>query len=131
MGQVGADDRQQVAADGQRVQDVGDLLRRGLADHERHAGPPAGEYPLQERELHLDRVLGLVGIVVDGDALMTLGQGCAGVDLHRNLADRGRERRGGRHGNTGQGDVVCRAQHGHATNRPVAKAGVGRGGHRT
>jgi hypothetical protein len=130
VGQVGADDRQQVAVDAQGVQHVGDLLRWGRADHERDAGPSVGQHALQERQLHLDRVLRSMGAVVDGDAFLPFGQNGARVDLHGHLTDRRGERRSSWHGDPGQGHVVSRTQHGDATHRRVAQPVVCRRCHR-
>jgi hypothetical protein len=82
VGQVRADHRQRVALDAQRVQHIGNLLRCRHADHERDARPSVDQHPLQKRQLNLDRVLRQMRAVVHSDALVSLGESGARVNLH-------------------------------------------------
>ncbi len=70
-------------------------------------------------------------MIVDFAAVVSFGQGDAGMDLHRHLADRGGEHSRRRHGNAGQRDVVDRTQYSGTTHATMAQGFVCRRRHRT
>ena len=95
VGQVRAGDDQRVRPCG-RVQQVGHVVRCGRGDHGQH-GQPRIERPLQERQLHLEGVLGRVRPVrcvhpADGQRSLprrgSTGTGPSGVDQPRRAAPR-------------------------------------------
>jgi hypothetical protein len=124
--QVGADDDEGLRPAPQPLQNERDLLRRGAAHQQRRQREPT-EHRLQERQLHLQGMLGRVGSVVPPHEGEVGDRGEGGL-VHRNRAQRRLERRRRWNRDARHPGVMRGPDQDNPRDRPEAPAQRGEGG---